>query len=65
MEATTIIPNPSWGSTLQLFQERGHVFLIEVDADQFVAILNAAKIPYSVEKATKGQLELRKFILAV
>lgn len=40
MNLTTIIPNPTWGKTLGLLQERGSIRISSVDNETFKKLLD-------------------------
>jgi len=49
MKTTTIIPNPTWGKTLELLQKHGSIKLLEADSEKFKKILDAAELSYETE----------------
>lgn len=63
LKSITVVPQPSWGKVLEMFQAEGNVMLLETDAPIFRNILAASTIPYSEEEVVRGKLTLRKFTL--
>jgi hypothetical protein len=57
MKITTIIPTPTWGKTLELFQSKGSIKLLESDSEKFKSILDAAGLSYETE-TIKGEKEM-------
>lgn len=65
VKTTTIIMNPTWGKTLELFQERGKIKISTADADKFKAILSGADIKYVATDLEGGSeaTKLTEFVL--
>ena len=59
---TTIIPNPTWGKTLELFQQKGTIKIDTASKETFKSLLGSINLEYLVEddKDTK----LTRFTLA-
>jgi len=49
MKSTTIIPNPSWGKTLELLQEKKTIRISSCDSEPFEKLLNSIKIKFVKE----------------
>lgn len=49
MKITTIIPNPSWGKTLELLQEKKTIRISSCDAETFEKLLNSINLKFVKE----------------
>lgn len=56
MKSTTIIINPTWGKTLELFQEKGSIRISSSDTDKFKNLLNSINLKYSTEDDLEKKL---------
>lgn len=60
VNVTTIIPNPTWGKTLDLLQHHKSIRINTSDADKFKAIIEATGLKYSTKEDGK---DLTRFTL--
>jgi hypothetical protein len=56
LETVTIIPNPSWGKVLQLFQEKGTIRISSSDNEKFKKLLDSISLKYKVEENLETKL---------
>ena len=49
MKNTTIIPNPSWGKTLELLQEKKTIRISSCDSETFEKLLNSINLKFVKE----------------
>lgn len=62
MKIITIIPNPTWGKTLELFQEKKSIRLLSSDADNFKKLLDSVNFKYTTEEDLEKKYS--RFILS-
>jgi hypothetical protein len=48
MRVTTIIPNPTWGKTLEILQEKGSIRIDTNSSETFKSLLNSISLKYTV-----------------
>jgi hypothetical protein len=53
---TTIIPNPTWGKTLELLQEKGSIRINTTSSKAFKNLLDSINLKYSVNDDTETKL---------
>jgi hypothetical protein len=56
MNLTTIIPNPSWGKTLELLQANGTIRISSSDKKTFQKLLKSIKLEHTTEDNTETKL---------
>ena len=49
MKITTIIPNPTWGKTLELLQTKKTIRISSCDSQTFENLLNSINLPFIKE----------------
>jgi hypothetical protein len=49
MKVTTMIPNPSWGKTLELLQEKKTIRISSIDSETFEKLLNSINLKFVKE----------------
>lgn len=62
MKATTIIPNPTWGKTLELLQQKGTIRIDTASRETFENLLNSINLKFLVEDDI--DTKLTRFTLA-